>query len=127
MSQDHTTFPPKIRSDFRCYYYMDQGLNKFSPVVYFFCILTDEGGFLCGLVCSPLHVTLISSLHIRQARGPGRGQLTASSQDLHSRYCMNFYSLSTHGAEKAIAPTPVLLAGKSHGRRGLVGCSPWGY
>ena len=23
-------------------------------------------------------------------------------------------------------PTPVLLAGKSHGRRGLVGCSPWG-
>ena len=23
-------------------------------------------------------------------------------------------------------PTPVLLSGKSHGRRGLVGCSPWG-
>ena len=23
-------------------------------------------------------------------------------------------------------PTPVLLPGKSHGRRGLVGCSPWG-
>ena len=23
-------------------------------------------------------------------------------------------------------PTPVLLLGKSHGRRGLVGCSPWG-
>ena len=23
-------------------------------------------------------------------------------------------------------PTPVLLAGKSHGRRSLVGCSPWG-
>ena len=23
-------------------------------------------------------------------------------------------------------PTPVLLAGKSHGRRGLVDCSPWG-
>ena len=23
-------------------------------------------------------------------------------------------------------PTPVLLAGKSHGRRRLVGCSPWG-
>ena len=22
-------------------------------------------------------------------------------------------------------PTPVLLPGKSHGRRGLVGCSPW--
>ena len=23
-------------------------------------------------------------------------------------------------------PTPVLLPGKSHGRRNLVGCSPWG-
>ena len=25
-----------------------------------------------------------------------------------------------------MAPTPVLLPGKSHGRRNLVGCSPWG-
>ena len=24
-----------------------------------------------------------------------------------------------------MAPTPVLLPGKSHGRRSLVGCSPW--
>ena len=29
-------------------------------------------------------------------------------------------------AEKAMAPTPLLLPGKSHGRRSLVGCSPWG-
>ena len=28
--------------------------------------------------------------------------------------------------EKAMAPTPVLLPGKSHERRSLVGCSPWG-
>ena len=28
--------------------------------------------------------------------------------------------------EKAMAPTPVLLPGRSHGRRSLVGCSPWG-
>ena len=25
-----------------------------------------------------------------------------------------------------MAPTPVLLPGKSHGRRSLLGCSPWG-
>ena len=25
-----------------------------------------------------------------------------------------------------MAPTPVLVPGKSHGRRSLVGCSPWG-
>ena len=29
-------------------------------------------------------------------------------------------------AEKAMAPTPVLLPGKSHGWRSLMGCSPWG-
>ena len=28
--------------------------------------------------------------------------------------------------EKAMHPTPVLLPGKSHGWRSLVGCSPWG-
>ena len=27
---------------------------------------------------------------------------------------------------KSWQPTPVLLPGKSHGRRSLVGCSPWG-
>ena len=30
-------------------------------------------------------------------------------------------------AEKAMAPTPVLLPGKFHGQRSLVGCSPWGW
>ena len=29
-------------------------------------------------------------------------------------------------AEKAMAPTSVLLPGKPHGRRSLGGCSPWG-
>ena len=29
--------------------------------------------------------------------------------------------------EKAMAPTTVLLPGKSHGWRSLVGCSPWGH
>ena len=45
------------------------------------------------------------------------------------------YGMSYHriqgGAEKMVQrrqwhPTPVLLPGKSHGRRSLVGCSPWG-
>ena len=31
------------------------------------------------------------------------------------------------GAEKAMAPTPVLLPGKSHGQKSLVGCSPWSH
>ena len=28
--------------------------------------------------------------------------------------------------EEAMAPTPALLPGKSHGQRSLVGCGPWG-
>ena len=34
------------------------------------------------------------------------------------------HSLAT---EKGMARTPVLLTGKSHGWRSLVGCSPWGH
>ena len=33
---------------------------------------------------------------------------------------------SPEGTEKAVAATPVPLPGKSHGRRSLVGCGPWG-
>ena len=32
----------------------------------------------------------------------------------------------TKGQRRQWKPTPVLLPGKSHGRRSLVGCSPWG-
>ena len=35
----------------------------------------------------------------------------------------NFY---THDRRRQWHPTPVLLPGKSHGWRSLVGCSPWG-
>ena len=34
--------------------------------------------------------------------------------------CLGLRQLQWH-------PTPVLLPGKSHGRRSLVGCSPWGH
>ena len=34
-------------------------------------------------------------------------------------YLFNYWRRPWH-------PTPVLLPGKSHGRRSLVGCSPWG-
>ena len=39
----------------------------------------------------------------------------------------NLFVPHTNNPEKAMAThTPVLLPGKSHGRRSLVGCSPWG-
>ena len=39
----------------------------------------------------------------------------------------NCISLSHHQRRRQWHPTPVLLPGKSHGRRSLVGCSPWGH
>ena len=37
-----------------------------------------------------------------------------------------WYALNP-GSEKVMAPTPILLPGKSHGRKSLVGCSPCGW
>ena len=37
-----------------------------------------------------------------------------------------FVSIYTCTRRRQLHPTPVLLPGKSHGRRSLEGCSPWG-
>ena len=37
------------------------------------------------------------------------------------------FSVLAPDLEKVMAPTPVLLPRKSHGRKSLVGCSPWGH
>ena len=46
----------------------------------------------------------------------------------HSKFPLAIYF--TYGSvcfwRRQWQPTPVLLPGKSHGRRSLVGCSPWG-
>ena len=45
----------------------------------------------------------------------------------HKRQCSKTYTVWwRHNSGKAMAPTPVLLPGKSQGWRSLVGCSPWG-
>ena len=41
-------------------------------------------------------------------------------------YTMEYYSTITKNQRRQWHPTPVLLPGKSHGQRSLVGCSPWG-
>ena len=48
----------------------------------------------------------------------------------NTKECSNYQTvllISHAGTEKALAPTPVLLPGKSHGRRSLVGYSPQGH
>ena len=55
-----------------------------------------------------------TSLEYRNLRYLNLASLCPSKLWIFSRYC------------KAVAPTPVLLPGKSHGQRSLEGCSPWG-
>ena len=38
----------------------------------------------------------------------------------------SFNAIHGHSQRRQWHPTPVLLPGKSHGQRSLVGCSPWG-
>ena len=46
----------------------------------------------------------------------------------HTQMGSSFFTCIHCRAEKAQwHPTPVFLPGKSHGRRSLVGCSPWGH
>ena len=54
--------------------------------------------------------------------------LIAYTQKIPHKFCaMEFYVSSIYSREdNEWHPTPVLLPGKSHGWRSLVGCSPWG-
>ena len=53
-------------------------------------------------------------------RGHGRGGERVMTQDI--TFTVHFISIWRRNWQ----PTPVLLPGKSHGRRSVVGCSPWG-
>ena len=43
-----------------------------------------------------------------------------------SKLYIIFRTISVYYQRRRWHPTPVLLPGKSHARRGLIGCSPWG-
>ena len=55
---------------------------------------------------------------------PGREQLCMFSV-LWSVHAWNWIYLEILWRRRQWHPTPVLLPGKSHGQRSLVGCSPW--
>ena len=73
------------------------------------------------LLKSPCHkYTLINGYLIRQAGGHALIFQGAAS-------CLfNIGTLMCFNRRRQWHPTPVLLPGKSHGWRSLVGCSPWG-
>ena len=53
-------------------------------------------------------------------------QLILAGQETSDTVNHSFLNHLFHLRRRQWQPTPVLLPGKSHGRRSLVGCSPWG-
>ena len=72
----------------------------------------------CPTLCDPMDCSLPgSSIHgIFQGRVLEWGAIATHTDN----------SMSKQSRRRQWHPTPVLLPGKSHGRRSLVGCSPWG-
>ena len=69
----------------------------------------------------------------RALQGPAEFQrvhmVTTSSSSVSLSFLLSMKILCGHWARiwrRQWQPTPVLLPGESHGRRSLVGCSPWG-
>ena len=59
----------------------------------------------------------------------GSRSVTSDSSRPHGLqppFCLSEVKNKTCDGYRQWQPTPVLLPGKSHGRRSLVGCSPWG-
>ena len=52
--------------------------------------------------------------------------MTLMIQHIHCKHGTNLATYMQKIRRRQWHPTPELLPGKSHGRRSLVGCSPWG-
>ena len=90
--------------------------------------------FLTPRSCS-VHGTTAALLLLRELRmivTPSRPAVRFKLNHICRKGCRNCQVLCKQGRSVLITwrrqwhPTPVLLPGKSHGRRSLVGCSPWG-
>ena len=73
-----------------------------------------------------LHIAVLSHSVLSNPLGPRGLQLTRLFCPWNSQARIQKWVAYPFSLEKAMAPTPVLLPGKSHGWRSLVGCSPWG-
>ena len=76
-------------------------------------------------------ISLLQGIFPTQGSNPSlprlQGDLKPSQRDPNLSKCFKSFSSSyPHPWRRQWHSTPVLLPGKSHGQRSLVGCSPWG-
>ena len=79
-------------------------------------------GVCCHAFLQRFFPTLELNPHLMSPALAGRFFTTSATRGAHNIRTPNRKSRRRHWH-----PTPVLLPGKSHGRRSLVGCSPWGH
>ena len=80
---------------------------------YFSEVMRDVSNFLKSQICfQPSEFLFVTQIAMQTAT--------------KNCYCFKLCFKKVPYRRRRRHPTPVLLPGKSHGRRGLVGCSPWG-
>ena len=88
-----------------------------------FQILKDNAVKVLHSVCQQIWKT-------QQYHRTGKGQFSFQSQrkalPRNAQTNAHLHSSHTVGRRRWWHPTPVLLPGKPHGQKGLVGCGPWG-
>ena len=73
------------------------------------------------------HTELVSSHHPAASGEAISSVRTENAMNVSSSFQHPFHTfLSSEPWRRKWQPTPVLLPGKSHGQRSLVGYSPWG-
>ena len=102
---------------------VDMNLSKLWEIV------EDRGAWRAAEHGVAKSQTWLSDWTIKQEVRQGSMWNDASTD--HCACCFFTWTMKTHSdLEMCLLrqwhPTPVLLPGKSHGRRSLIGCSPWG-
>ena len=105
------------------------GFAPFAPVTFLQCLYPSSKRCYSQLSSTLPVLSSTATPPITMLRGMTR-RSTENIRLLTSSDCwtpdLNLHLLNAHTWRRQWHPTPVLLPGKSHAWRSLVGCSPWG-
>ena len=79
-----------------------------------------------GLSIPKTYVSQDISMYQRLYRSRFQPLLLTSGHEIFASLLLGIVFILDYRRRRQWHPTPVLLPSKSHGRRSLVGCSPWG-